>query len=254
MDNALLKQIHKYAVDRSIDWTAATVIGEQHGIEWKSEGQLKEFKLVVDTYLKTFDLDNFELIEAKIAELSGKTVGDSEGFAHFADPALQSGKGAVAKGKKKVSGKGAGVDGPKGKKPLSKVKGKKKKIAEGNGITVFRNEEGNYDIVKDHKRINCFKNITESQVLSKMGLKKKINESFAEDTAKELLSQFMKDCNDEMKKIFIRDSDVSMRKFSSLAQRYVRKHTNLRASSADYAGQTLGGYGYKNYAMSEWDD
>jgi hypothetical protein len=87
MNNALFQQIHKYAEDREIDYISAKVIGEQHGIVWKSEGQLVEFKQVVDNYLKTFEDKNFQLIEMKIKALSGKntrTTEEAEEMTHYA--------------------------------------------------------------------------------------------------------------------------------------------------------------------------
>lgn len=109
MNNALFQQIHKYAEDREIDFVAAKVIGEQQGIVWKNEGQLVEFKQVIDTYLKTFEERNFELIEMKIQALSGKntrTPEEAEEMTSFAATEKQmrkpkSSKNVMKKGKSK---------------------------------------------------------------------------------------------------------------------------------------------------------
>lgn len=63
MDNQLLATIHKYAEDREIDWTSAKVIGEQYGKIFKSEDDLREWKYIIDNYLKTFSADAFQKIE-----------------------------------------------------------------------------------------------------------------------------------------------------------------------------------------------
>src|SRR6056297_814913 len=74
MDNQLLAVIHKYAEDREIDWTSAKVIGEQYGRVFKSEDDLREWKQVIDNYLKTFNADDF----AKIEEACKKKVAKAE--------------------------------------------------------------------------------------------------------------------------------------------------------------------------------
>lgn len=71
MDKGLLEQISKHADDREIDYVSATIIGEQQGIVWKNEAQLVEFKQAIDMYLKTFELERLDLIEAKIAKFKG---------------------------------------------------------------------------------------------------------------------------------------------------------------------------------------
>ncbi len=78
MNDVLLKQISKYAEDREIDYIAAKVIGEQQGIVWKNEQQLVELKQTIDLYLKTFDMERFELVEMKIKALAGKNTRTTE--------------------------------------------------------------------------------------------------------------------------------------------------------------------------------
>jgi hypothetical protein len=111
MNNALFQQIHKYAEDREIDYISAKVIGEQHGIVWKSEGQLVEFKQVVDNYLKTFEDKNFQLIEMKIKALSGKntrTTEEAEEMTHYAATEKQMRKPHSKQNVMKKSGGGKG--------------------------------------------------------------------------------------------------------------------------------------------------
>lgn len=123
MDKALLMQISKYAEDREIDYTAATVIGEQQGIVWKNEAQLVEFKQAIDMYLKTFDVQRLELVEATIKKFGGntkpkvtsiggganaKTTEEAEELTHYAATEKQ-------------------IRKPKSKQNVMKGKGKKRK-------------------------------------------------------------------------------------------------------------------------------
>jgi len=82
MNNDLLNIIHKYAEDREIDWTAAKIIGEQQGLEFKSESDLLEWKTVVDSYLKTFTESNLQLIEDYIGESKVRLDSD-EGYEEY---------------------------------------------------------------------------------------------------------------------------------------------------------------------------
>ena len=70
MNKQLLNTIHKYAEDREIDYIAAKVIAEQHGVEFTAENELVEWKQIVDRYLKTFEESAFEDIEAWLEEKS----------------------------------------------------------------------------------------------------------------------------------------------------------------------------------------
>jgi len=82
MNEDLLNLIHKYAEDREIDWVAAKIIGEQQGIEFKSENDLLEWKTVVDMYLKTFTEANFDKIEEYITETK-VTLDSDEGYEEY---------------------------------------------------------------------------------------------------------------------------------------------------------------------------
>lgn len=108
MNKILLDQISKYAEDREIDYIAAKVIGEQQGIIWKNENQLVELKQAIDLYLQTFDLEKFELVEAKIKALCNKKTKaseEAEELTHFTASEKQmrkpKSKQNVMKGKKK---------------------------------------------------------------------------------------------------------------------------------------------------------
>ena len=72
MDQNLLNLIHKYAEDREIDWIAAKIIGEQQGLEFKSENDLLEWKNTVDRYLKTFEESDFDKIEETLKKGKNK--------------------------------------------------------------------------------------------------------------------------------------------------------------------------------------
>lgn len=67
MNKELQAQIHRFAEDREIDYVSAKVLGEQYGLEFKSESDLAIWKQVIDRYLKTFDESAFEDIEKYIA-------------------------------------------------------------------------------------------------------------------------------------------------------------------------------------------
>jgi len=113
MNKILQEHLHRYAEDREIDYSSAQYLGEQFGIRWKSEKQLVEFKQVIDTYLKTFSPDSFNLVEMKLEELCGtKSRKEGEGsqdITHYAAKTKVS--------KPNVTG---GKVGPKGKKKAVK--------------------------------------------------------------------------------------------------------------------------------------
>ena len=78
MNKMLLEQLHRYTEDREIDYASAQYLGESFGIVWKNQQQLVEFKQVIDTYLKTFSLESFAIVEAKVNVLTGKNTRSTE--------------------------------------------------------------------------------------------------------------------------------------------------------------------------------
>jgi len=78
MNKMLLEQLHRYTEDREIDYSSAQYLGESFGIVWKNQQQLVEFKQVIDTYLKTFSLENFAIVESKLNVLTGKNTRSTE--------------------------------------------------------------------------------------------------------------------------------------------------------------------------------
>lgn len=78
MNKMLLEQLHRYTEDREIDYASAQYLGESFGIVWKSQQQLVEFKQAIDTYLKTFSLENFAIVESKVNVLTGKNTRSTE--------------------------------------------------------------------------------------------------------------------------------------------------------------------------------
>ncbi|MFW6026444.1 MAG: hypothetical protein ACOCRX_08885 [Candidatus Woesearchaeota archaeon] len=72
MDNQLLSLIHNYTEDREIDWTSAKVIGEQYGKVFKSEDDLREWKYLIDSYLKTFRVEDFQKVEEACKKKANK--------------------------------------------------------------------------------------------------------------------------------------------------------------------------------------
>ena len=63
MDKQLLSVIHKFAEDREIGWIEAKTVGEQYGMKFKSEDDLREWKQTIDNYLGTFREEDFYKIE-----------------------------------------------------------------------------------------------------------------------------------------------------------------------------------------------
>ena len=113
MDQNLINLIHKYTEDREIDWIAAKIIGEQQGLEFKSENDLLKWKNTVDKYLKTFEANDFQSIENFISEAkksgkkSGKKtdvqLGSDEGYEEYGDGGFEKRKKSVVKAKKEKS-------------------------------------------------------------------------------------------------------------------------------------------------------
>ncbi len=135
MNKMLLEQLHRYAEDREIDYSSAQYLGEQFGVRWKSQKQLVEFKNAIDYYLKTFDQNNFAIVEGMLNELCGKTSGTGvEAYASktkITKPNADSGKvGPSSKGKKKVKKvvkEGTSIDSVIDEACGGKKKDKKKK-------------------------------------------------------------------------------------------------------------------------------
>lgn len=67
MDKTLQSTIHRYAEDREIDYVSARVLGEQHGLTFKNENDLLEWKKVIDRYLKTFNESDWQAVEDYLA-------------------------------------------------------------------------------------------------------------------------------------------------------------------------------------------
>lgn len=63
MDNQLLSIIHKFAEDREIGYIEAKTVGEQYGMKFENEDQLREWKQKIDRYLGTFEVKDFNAIE-----------------------------------------------------------------------------------------------------------------------------------------------------------------------------------------------
>jgi hypothetical protein len=60
--DALRAQLHSYAEDREIDYTAAQYLVEAFGGRWNDQAELIQFKQIVDNYLKEYHEDQFEKI------------------------------------------------------------------------------------------------------------------------------------------------------------------------------------------------
>lgn len=63
MNTDLLNALHRYAEDREIDYVPAQYIGENFGLKFNNQDTLVEWKQLIDRYLKTFNENDFQLIE-----------------------------------------------------------------------------------------------------------------------------------------------------------------------------------------------
>lgn len=79
MNKNLQSAIHKYAEDREIDYIAAKVIGEQNGLVFKSEKDLVEWKQTIDRYLKTFNQNDWSVVERMCEGKDDRCVQDGTG-------------------------------------------------------------------------------------------------------------------------------------------------------------------------------
>lgn len=78
MDQGLKAQIHRYAENREIDYVSARNLGNIYGVSLKNENELREWKQLIDRYLKTFKEDAFYAIE-EACNRDGKGDGSGKG-------------------------------------------------------------------------------------------------------------------------------------------------------------------------------
>lgn len=78
MDQGLKTQIHRYAENREIDYVSAKNLGNVYGVSLRNENELREWKQLIDRYLKTFNEDAFFAIE-EACNKDGKGTGSGKG-------------------------------------------------------------------------------------------------------------------------------------------------------------------------------
>lgn len=64
MDTNLFNMIHQYAQNREIDYASAKALAEHYGTHFKNMDSLVEFKNIVDTYLQSYNANDYAVVES----------------------------------------------------------------------------------------------------------------------------------------------------------------------------------------------